>query len=252
MYTDVIKSLEKCSSKARKKTNEWFFKTGPGEYGEDDKFVGISMPDARKVAKEFREASFEDIQKLLNSPIHEYRMVGLVILTYKYESLTKKSSRKSIEESEQKEILKEKKKIYAFYIKNLKAVNNWDLVDVTTPKVVGQWLDDSGESREILYKLARSRDLWKNRVAILATFPFIKQGDFKDILKLSELLLHHEHDLMHKAIGWMLREVGKISQVDEEIFLQKHYKTMPRTMLRYAIEKFPEPLRQTYLRGVIL
>ena len=204
-----------------------FFKTGKGQYGEGDVFLGIKVPVQRKVAKNYKELSLEDIQELLDSEIHEYRMVGLFILIDKYK--------------------KDKGKVFEFYLKNSKKVNNWDLVDLSAPNIVGDFLLD--KPKDILYKLAKSENLWERRIAIISTFAFIRKEKFEDTLKISEILLNDSHDLIHKAVGWMLREVGKRDRKKLENFLKRHYKKMPRTMLRYAIERFEEGKRKMYLRG---
>ncbi|MEI6728592.1 MAG: DNA alkylation repair protein [bacterium] len=212
----------------------YFFKTGKGEYAEGDKFIGVVVPDQRSVArKHFKQASLDDVQKLLDSPIHEHRLTGLIILTYKFE----------------KGDNAERKLIYDFYLKNTRAINNWDLVDCSAHKIVGQHLID--KDRSILYKLAHSKNLWEQRIAIVSTFAFIRLKDFEDCLNLAEIFLTHEHDLIHKAVGWMLREVGKKDEFVLVSFLNPNYKKMPRTMLRYAIEKFPEQRRILYLKGLI-
>jgi len=228
MKEEILKELKKVSNPKKAKDLQWFFKTGKGEYGEGDIFVGIVIPDLRKIAKKYSKiVTPDDLKSFINSEIHEYRMFALLTLTYMPLS----------------------KKIYDFYIKNLKYVNNWDLVDITTPNIVGKYLKD--KDRSILYELARSEHLWKQRVSIMATFAFIKEGDYKDTLAIAEILLHHKHDLIHKAVGWMLREIGKKDQNIEEKFLKEYYKEMPRTMLRYAIERFEETKRQQYLKGEI-
>ncbi|MGB0757052.1 MAG: DNA alkylation repair protein [Patescibacteria group bacterium] len=235
MYKQVVSELKSSSSPKRAQQAQRFFKTGKGEYGEGDVFIGLTMPEQRKIAKAyFKQISFVDIEKLLQSKIHEYRMVGLVMLVYKFQKVDEKGQ----------------KKIYDFYIKNIKAANNWDLVDVTVQHVIGAYLQTKKE-RKILYKYAKSKNLWKQRVAIIASGAFIKNNDFKDTLAISTMLLNHEHDLIHKAVGWMLREIGKQDRRVLEGFLAQHYKTMPRTMLRYAIEKFPETKRKKYLHGTI-
>ena len=211
-----------------------FFKTGKGEYGEGDIFLGIKVPVQRQIVKKYK-LNLEDIQELLLSKIHEHRLSGLFILIEKY----KKASDK------------EKQEIFDFYLKNLKHVNNWDLVDLSSHKIVGEFLIDKSENRRILYDLAKSENLWEKRISIISTFAFIKDNDFKDALKIAEILLKDSHDLIHKAVGWMLREIGKKSLETEEKFLKKFYKQMPRTMLRYAIEKFEEEKRQRYLKGEI-
>lgn len=207
-----------------------FFKTGPGQYGEGDIFAGIKVPPCRELAKKYRSLSFNDLQKLIRSKIHEERTIALMILTLNF---------KKADESLQTQI-------YKFYFKNLKGINNWDLVDGSAPYIVGPYLET--RDRKILYKLARSKKLWEKRIAMLSTFHFIRQKDFKDALKIAEILLHDEHDLMHKAVGWMLREIGNRDIATEKKFLNKHAAKMPRTALRYAIEKFPEPERLKYLK----
>jgi len=196
-----------------------YFKTGKGEYGEGDKFLGVVMPDQRKVAKKYRDLPFVEVQKLLESVYHEHRMTGFLILTYKFEKADEKLQRE----------------IYDFYFKNRKYSNNWDLVDVIVPKIMGAWLLD--KKRDVLYKLARSKSLWDRRIAMLSTFAFISNSDYEDALKIAEILVHDEHDLIHKAVGWALREIGKKDAEAERKFLRKYHKTMPRVMYRYAIEK---------------
>lgn len=209
-----------------------FFKTGKGEYGEGDIFIGLRVPILHQTAKKYLNLSLIQVEKLLQSKIHEFRLTALLILTYKFPKAEEK----------------EKKQIYSLYLKNTKYINNWDLVDLSAPKIVGAYLLDKIEKRKILYKLAKSKSLWEQRISILSTFTFIREKDFTDALKISKILLHHPHDLIHKAVGWMLREVGKRNQKTEEKFLKKHYQTMPRTMLRYAIEKFSDKKRKLYLK----
>lgn len=210
-----------------------FFKAGKGEYGEGDQFIGVTVPNIRRVAKQYKDLSFEDIQSLLYSPIHEERLVALLILVHQF----------------QKGDEKKKKEIYDFYLSHTKRVNNWDLVDLSAPNIVSMYLLD--KPRTVLYTLALSDNLWERRISIMGTFAFItKKNEYEETFKIAELLLHDKHDLIHKAVGWMLREVGKrVSREKEEEFLKKHYKTMPRTMLRYAIEHFPEEKRKAYLNG---
>ncbi|GAA0177474.1 DNA alkylation repair protein [Clostridium sediminicola] len=208
-----------------------FFKVGPGEYGEGDVFIGVTVPNQRKVARKFKNLSLQDIESLLNEDFHEYRLTALLILVHQFE--------KSKEDN--------KRALVDFYIENADRVNNWDLVDSTAHKILGPYLDN--KDREILYKLAKEDHLWKQRIAIMSTFYFIKNEDYKDALAIAEILLKHKHDLIHKAVGWMLREIGKRDKEVEVEFLNKHYKQMPRTMLRYAIEKFPNEERQNYLKG---
>lgn len=216
-----------------------FFKTAPGEYGAGDAFLGVTMPEQRAVAKRFSDLSFPGIERLLGSGIHEHRMTGLLILTYQYADAEKQRNDER------------KKDLFDFYLRHLSAVNNWDLVDVTVPRIVGSYLREHQERKGLLSELARSKDLWERRVAVLACFPFIRNDDFVDILALCELLLDDEHDLIHKATGWMLREVGKRGAKGERAldgFLRRHVARMPRTMLRYAIERFPEEERRAWLR----
>lgn len=225
--TQLKKELKNLSNPAQAKNLQRFFKTGKGEYGEGDVFLGIKVPVLRKVAGQYKNLSIKDTEELLNSGIHEHRMVSLFILVRKYNK----------EEN--------KKEIFNLYLRNTGNINNWDLVDLSAPNIAGDYLLD--KPRGILYKLAKSKDLWEKRIAILATFIFIRNGQYEDTLKISEMLLDDKHDLIHKGVGWMLREIGKRDRAAEETFLDKYYKRMPRTMLRYAIEKFDEEKRKHYL-----
>jgi 3-methyladenine DNA glycosylase AlkD len=210
-----------------------FFKTGRGEYGEGDRFLGIVMPKVRMIVKAHRQASNDDILSLLHSEYHEERMTALLLLVEQY--------RRGDESRKQA--------IYNLYLANTAWINNWDLVDLTAPHIVGAQL--FGKDAKILKTLARSKDLWERRIAILSTFYFISQRECQEALKIAEILLHDPHDLIHKAVGWMLREVGKRCSMDQECeFLEAHAATMPRTMLRYSIERFPEPLRLKYMKAV--
>lgn len=232
--TQLRKEIKQHAKQERAETNAWFFKTGKGQYGEGDKFLGLTMPEQRKIAKQFSVTLPEpDITKLLASPWHEERMIGLLILVYRFEKAS---------ETEQKDI-------FDFYLTHRKAINNWDLVDVTTPNIVGVYLlDKPKKEREFLYSYAVSPDLWERRIAILATFPFIKAGRFDDTLKISKLLLGDQEDLIHKAVGWMLREVGKQDEAVLKKFLKTNIRQLPRTTLRYAIERFPETERKAFLK----
>jgi 3-methyladenine DNA glycosylase AlkD len=230
---EVKKELEKLSDPKQAKILQRFFKTRKGEYGEGDIFLGIKVPKQREIAKKFPKLALKEIRKLLDSGVHEHRMIGLFILIANYEKAKKEANEP------------EKKKIFDFYLKNAKKINNWDLVDLSAPNIPGDYL--LCRKRKILYKLAKSKNLWEKRIAILATYAFIKNNESSDTLKISEMLLKDKHDLIHKAIGWMLREIGKRDLAAEEKFLKKYYKKMPRTMLRYAIEKFPEGKRKFYL-----
>lgn len=212
-----------------------FFKTKKGEYGENDKFIGVIVPDQRKIAKEYyKEISLKEIEKLLQDPIHEYRVTALFIIIEKYEK---------------SKIDIEKTNLTKLYIKNIKYVNNWDLVDLSAPKILGPFFNDT--DKKDLYKYANSKNLWEQRISILTTFYFIRKKQYDDTLKIAKILLNHKHDLIHKAVGWMLREIGNRDMKTELTFLKKHYTSMPRTMLRYAIEKFDEDLRQKFLKGEI-
>ena len=225
--------IKQVSNKKNAETMLWFFKTAKGEYGEGDIFAGITVPVQRKIAKEFLNLNFNELKDLLNSKVHEERLIALLILVEKYEK--------------GEEI--EKDKIFGFYIDNRKGINNWDLVDLSAPKIIGHYL--MNKDKKMLYEFAKSDILWDRRIAILATYPFIKSSSFSDALKISDILLNDKHDLIHKAVGWMLREVGKKDLTVEEKFLRTRYNKMPRTMLRYAIEKFPETKRKKYLEGKI-
>jgi 3-methyladenine DNA glycosylase AlkD len=212
-----------------------FFKTGPGEYAEGDKFYGIKVPETRKlVKKNFQEISLEETGKLLQSSFHEERLGALLILVEKFRQGDDK----------------EKEKIYKLYLANTGQINNWDLVDLTAPQIVGAYLDN--KPKDILFKLAGSKSLWERRIAILATFYFIKNGQPEYAFALADQLVDDKHDLIHKAVGWMLREAGKrCSEKLLEDYLKPRYKKMPRTMLRYAIERLPEAKRKNYLHGNI-
>ena len=228
---DVLKELQELSDPQIAEHSQGFFKTGPGEYGEGDKFLGIRVPVSRKVAKRFRDLPPREVLKLLKSPWHEARLVALLILVDQY----------------QRGDAKRQAEIYKQYLTNVKYINNWDLVDSSAHLIVGPELQDG--DRSLLDQLAGSDLLWERRIAVLACLHFIRQDDFADLLRLAKKLLKDQGDLMHKAVGWMLREVEKRDRAVAEAFLQKHYPKMPRTMLRYAIERLPEKRRQAYLKG---
>src|SRR3989344_6898139 len=234
MISELKKDVRRLGSPKKAKVYQRFFKTGKGEYGEGDIFLGLTVPQSRKIATTYKDLSFADIKKLLQSKIHEERLIAILILVHNFEKGTE-TVRNSI---------------YNYYLKHTKYINNWDLVDLSAAKIVGQYLMD--KSKNILFKLARSNNLWERRISIVATYQFIKDGRCQEALKVSQMLLKYEHDLIHKAVGWMLREVGKnCSQEVLEEFLKKHYKEMPRTALRYAIEKFPKKLQENYLESKI-
>ncbi len=210
-----------------------FFKTGPGQYGEGDLFRGIRVPVLRRLCKTHQDIRLELAEQLLHSAYHEDRLLALLILIQKY---VKAGER-------------ERAGIYTLYLGNTRFINNWDLVDASAEHIVGAYLTD--KSREPLYQLARSGSLWERRIAILATFHFIKQGSFDETFRIAGMLLSDKEDLIHKAVGWMLREAGKRDLQSEEAFLSAHYRQMPRTMLRYAIERFPQDRRLEYLKGTV-
>ncbi|MBK9098634.1 MAG: DNA alkylation repair protein [bacterium] len=230
---ELRKKIKSLASPEVSETMQWFFKTGEGEYGEGDIFAGLKVPIQRKIAREFINLELSELKILLESKIHEERLISLFILVDKYE----KSS----------DI--EKEKIFSFYLKNRKGINNWDLVDLSAPKIMGKHL--LKKDRGLLFKFALSKNLWEKRIAVLSTYEFIRNNDFQTTLEIAKLLVDDKHDLIHKAVGWMLREIGKRDLKTEENFLKLYYKKMPRTMLRYAIEKFPESKRKKYLLGKI-
>ena len=234
MITNEIKAvLRSQADPTIAKHSQRFFKTDTGEYGEGDQFLGVRVPLLRRHAKEYKNIPLKDVIHLLKSAYHEERLLALLLLVQKFV----------------KGDVKEKKAIYDVYLKHTVYINNWDLVDSSAYHIVGAYLED--KDRRPLYRLATSKSLWERRIAIMSTYHFIKRNDFKDTLKLSSELISDEEDLIHKAVGWMLREIGKRDRSVEELFLNKHYRAMPRTMLRYAIEKFPERERQKYLKGLM-
>lgn len=222
---DLQKELYEKKDSAKAKNFQRFFKTGLGEYAEGDVLWGISVPTQRSIAKKYYQLELGEISKLIKSEVHEHRLTGLIILVNKYK--------------------KDKEKIAKFYIKHINWINNWDLVDISAPKILGDfYLSRNKKSLEIM---AKSNNLWKRRISIITTLEFIRNDIFKPTIKISQILIKDEHDLIHKAVGWMLRELGKRSLLDLENFLNKNYRVMPRTMLRYSIEKFPEERRLYYL-----
>ena len=223
--------LKKTARADKAKILARFFKTGPGEYAEGDRFIGVMVQDKRKIVKAYADkVSLKDVEELLRSAINEERLAALLLMV----ALYKKSDEQMREN------------IFKLYIRNTKYINNWDLVDLTAPQIVGGFLND--KKKKLLDKLARSKNLWERRIAVLATFYFIYHGSSKETFRIAEILLRDPHDLIHKAVGWMLREVGKrCSEKELEGFLKKYYRDMPRTMLRYAIERLPEKKRIRYL-----
>ncbi|MCJ7664945.1 MAG: DNA alkylation repair protein [Desulfobacterales bacterium] len=230
---EIRTRLQRLGTKKRAKISRSFFKTGPGEYGAGDIFLGVTVPALRRLATEYQAITLAERIRLLRSAIHEERLLALLLLVRSYAKGDQSA----------------KKTIYELYLKNSQFVNNWDLVDASAEHIVGAFL--RGKSKRPLYALARSSDLWERRIAIMATFHFIKSNEFDETFKIAGMLLSDKEDLIHKAVGWMLREVGKRHLQIEERFLKEHYTKMPRTMLRYAIERFPETKRQRYLKGAI-
>lgn len=211
-----------------------FFKTAPGEYGHGDRFYGITVPVQRKLAKKYQGLTFQELSRLLSSKIHEERFLALAILVLNFQKAEKSAASP------------EKERIYTYYLDHVEFINNWDLVDTSAPHIVGTYL--LGKDRGVLYEFARSNHLWKKRISILSTLAFIRAGEFQDTIDIAKILLKDEHDLIHKAVGWMLREMGIRNKKLLQAFLKDHLSQMPRTMLRYAIEKFPEKERKAFLR----
>jgi len=230
---NISLELREYAEPERAAIHQRFFKTGKGEYGEGDRFLGIRVPFIRKLVKKHRGLPISSTEELLHSCWHEERLFALLILVDSF----RKGNEKLRED------------IYKLYMSSTERINNWDLVDLSAPHIAGEWL--FGRSRAPLFEFAETCDLWKKRISIISTQHFIRKNDFPDTLAISEILLQDDHDLIHKAVGWMLREVGKRDLETEEGFLRKHYMNMPRTMLRYSIEKFPEKKRLDYLKGRI-
>jgi len=254
---ELKKELKRIADSKKAKLLSGFFKTGKGEYGEGDIFLGIQVPQLRELVKTYKVLNLTDVEELLHSKFHEERLMSLFILVEKFN----------------KGLEKDKKEIYNLYLKNTKWINNWDLIDLSAHEIVGRYLcrgpaaslpsasapstgsvravgsPSSGVTPLALIRLAKSKNLWERRIAVLSSFRFIKNNRFNEALDLAEMLVQDKHDLMHKAVGWMLREIGKRDLKTEIVFLDKYCQKMPRTMLRYAIEKFPEKLRLSYLRG---
>ena len=226
---DLKKELRDSANPERARNSAWFFKTGEGQYGHGDRFIGLTVPVARRIAHRYIHLSLADVEKLLASPIHEHRFVALEILVAQYE-----------QGDEQ---------IFDFYLKHTKFVNNWDLVDTSAPYIVGQHL--LTRPRKILYRLAKSKSIWERRIAMVSTMMFIRAGEIEDTFAIAKILLKDDHALIHKAVGWMLREAGKQSAQALLHFIKQNYAALPRTTLRYAIERFPAAQRKRILSGVI-
>ena len=228
---EVIKALKTLATEERRKVNEWFFKTGKGEYGYGDIFLGVTAPDIRRIAKKFsQEISLQELTELIRNPIHEVRLCALIILVNKYKK----------ENSD---------KIYQYYMDHLTAINNWDLVDSSAPYIVGDYLYKHPEKSKILIDFSHSENLWIRRISIVSTFTFIKNNEFNTTLEIAKLLLNDNHDLIHKALGWMLREIYKRDERIIKRFLRQNYAQIPRTTLRYAIERMDKEERLLYLKG---
>lgn len=228
-YSDVVKEANKFASSDKAKASSWFFKTENGQYGFGDKFIGLTVPEMRTISKKFSVLDLKEVQKLLNSKIHEERFIALTIMDLQFS----------------KGDLKQKKKIVDLYLRNTKNINNWDLVDTSAPYILGEYLLD--KKRDILYKFSKSKSLWERRIAIVSTYKFIQNGQFKDTLQISKNLLGDREDLIHKAVGWMLREVGKKDADILRKFLKQNINNLPRTTLRYAIERFDLAERKRFL-----
>lgn len=231
--THLRREMRQMTNPDRARISQSFFKTGPGEYGEGDRFIGLTVPELRKLAKQYRRLSQKETKRLLQSPIHEERLLALLILVDAFAQADEAGQRR----------------IYETYLRSTRYINNWDLVDCSAPHIVGAFLRE--RNKRPLLALSRSNSLWERRIAIIATFHFIKRGEFGPTQIIARQLLRDEEDLIHKAVGWMLREIGKRDLPVEERFLRTHYRQMPRTMLRYAIERLPETRRQCYLKGAI-
>ena len=228
---EVINALKLVATEKRRKVNEWFFKTGKGEYGYGDIFIGVTVPNIRKIAKKFsQEISLKELVELIRNPIHEVRLCALIILVNKYKK----------EDSE---------KIYQYYLKHLNSVNNWDLVDTSAPYIVGDYLYKNPKKSKILLEFSQSENLWIRRISIVSTLTFIKNNEFNQTLKIANLLIYDDHDLIHKAVGWMLREIYKRDESLIKQFLRQNYAQIPRTTLRYAIERMDKEERLLYLKG---
>lgn len=230
---DITARLTALADPERAKLLQSYFKTGKDEYAQGDVFLGLTVPAIRKLVRVFKDCPHVENLQLLKSPFHEARLLALLLFVRSYQAGT----------------IIEKKRIYTDYLANTRHINNWDLVDLSARQITGAHLAD--KPRSPLYKLARSKSLWERRIAVISTFHFIAENDYEDALKIAEILIKDKEDLIHKAVGWMLREVGKRDRAVEEAFLRPRYMTMPRTMLRYAIEKFPEKIRKSYLNGTI-
>ncbi len=231
MQSGILEEIYSHGNKKKAKLLSGYFKTGHGQYGEGDIFLGLMVPTSRRFAIKYKDISLYQVESLLRNKVHEIRLIALLILVWKYEHGDEK----------------EKQKVVQLYLKNTKYINNWDLVDLSAPRILGNYFFNK-KDKSALLKLARSKKLWEERIAILSTFFFIKEKDLTWSFRLARMFLNHKHDLIHKAVGWMLREVGKKDKQKLKEFLNKNIKKMPRTTLRYAIERFPKNERLMYLK----
>ena len=238
----LLSSMLSCADPSQVEGLAWFFKTGPGQYGYGDKFLGIKVPVTRAVVREcWKTVSLEDMEECVCSEYHEVRLAGLLALVEIFRHANKKSSFAGLTGESTRN------RCIDFYLSHTAYINNWDLVDLSCYPLLGEWLLHAAD-RSLLYSLARDgRTIWEQRIGIVSTMTFIRHGQLADTFAIADILLHHEHDLIHKAVGWLLREAGKRDHAALKAYLAPRYRTMPRTMLRYAIEKFPEPERQQYL-----
>lgn len=247
MYNKILKEILLSKNNEKAQILSRFFKTGKGQYGEGDKFLGITVPISRKIAVKYNELPLSEVSKLIKNKYHEVRLIALLILVHKYKYI---SPRSYLGETPQsiKTIWKKKKEIVDLYLSQTKYINNWDLVDLSAHYILGDYIYNNKKETKIIYKLAKSQNLWERRIAIISTFAFIYKRESELTLAIVEKLMNDKHDLIHKACGWMLREMGKrVSEKELYIFLDKYYKSMPRTMLRYAVERLSEPKRKYYL-----
>lgn len=233
LLESIVNEIESHAESDRVEVLNKYFKVFPGGYGEGDEFIGVRAPKLRKISKQYyKSLQLNDLSKLISSSKHEYRLTAVFILVLKFEKEKSETGRKELVD---------------FYLDHLNFINNWDLIDSSAHKILGVYLLDT--EVDILYDFAYSDDLWKQRISIISTFHFIRSGRFGDTFKIAKILLHHDHDLIHKAVGWMIREVGNRNYKEAYEFLKENYKEMPRTMLRYSIEKYPEETRQDFLKG---
>jgi len=248
MFNKILKEIMSLKNEEKANFLSGFFKTGKGEYGEGDIFLGITVPLSRQIAQKYGELSLLEVEKLLKNKYHEVRLIALLILVHKYKICAKQNITKKVSSASSSSLraTADQREIVDFYLEHTKYINNWDLVDLSAHYILGNYLIN--KNRKILLKLAKSKDIWERRIAIISTFAFIYKGEGEWTFKIVEILMKDKKDLIHKACGWMLREVGKrVKEKDLILFLDEHWSNMPRTMLRYAIERLPEVKRKYYL-----